>query len=341
MTYVDLSDVEVRPEFTPDGRPHRTGPIMGGAGALAGTDEGPGFWPFKQGRNRVIDLVTRQTYYRFSPRIRDAQSPKGIVLPGGFLNRITPFVQERVPVELFRIGRLYLIGIPGEVTITAGLRMRRAVAAAVGADVRDVLVAGYTNAYIHYVTTPEEYEQQRYEGGSTLFGKWEAPALTQIAADLAVAMQDGKPVDRGAPPPDLSAVGATPPREVKPDDRVGGRDFGQVLDAPRASYRAGQQVRVGFAGANPNHDLHRGATYLVVEREADGGWTRIADDGDWETKLHWKRDRRRESRVTISWDIPADIAPGDYRIRYFGDALGSGGTLTAFTGSTEPFTVTP
>jgi neutral ceramidase len=45
--------------------------------------------------------------------------------------------------------------------------------------------------------------------------------------------------------------------------------------------------------------------------------------------------------VTISWDIPADIAPGDYRIRYFGDALGSGGTLTAFTGSTEPFTVTP
>src|SRR5699024_6576535 len=40
--YVDLSDFEVRPEFTGDGRSHRTGPAVAGAAALAGTDEGPG-----------------------------------------------------------------------------------------------------------------------------------------------------------------------------------------------------------------------------------------------------------------------------------------------------------
>src|SRR5262249_37936134 len=141
---------------------------------------------------------------RASPALRDAHAPKGIVLPGGAMNRLAPFVQERVPVQLLRIGRLYLIGIPGEVTITAGLRMRREVAAVVGADLADVLVAGYSNAYIHYVTTPEEYDEQRYEGGSTLFGKWEGPALTQVAVGLATAMRDGKDVGRGSPPPDIS-----------------------------------------------------------------------------------------------------------------------------------------
>lgn len=41
-----------------------------------------------------------------------------------------------MPVQLIRIGELYLVGIPGEVTITAGLRIRQSVAERVGADVR-------------------------------------------------------------------------------------------------------------------------------------------------------------------------------------------------------------
>lgn len=166
-TYVDLSDVTVRPEFTGDGRTHRTSGPTGGAAAIAGTDEGRGFPGFRQGVNPLLDWTSRHVIYRLSSRQRDAQSPKGIVAPGGLLNRLAPFVQERVPVQLLRIGQLYLIGMPGEVTITAGLRMRRAVAAVVGADLHDVLVAGYSNAYIHHVTTPEEYDAQRYEGGST------------------------------------------------------------------------------------------------------------------------------------------------------------------------------
>ncbi|RZH99892.1 alkaline ceramidase, partial [Staphylococcus aureus] len=103
-------------------------------------------------------------------------------------------------VQLVRIGRLYLIGIPGEPTIVAGLRLRRMVASIVGADLADVLCVGYTNAYIHYVTTPEEYLEQRYEGGSTLFGRWELCALMQTVAELAEAMRDGRPVTLGRRP---------------------------------------------------------------------------------------------------------------------------------------------
>jgi neutral ceramidase len=337
MTYVDLGNVTVGPEFTGDGREHRTTPVMGGAASLAGTDEGPGFWPFKQGRNRITDALSRATYYRFSARLRDGQAPKGIVLPGGVMNRLAPFVQERVPVQLLRIGRLYLIGIPGEVTITAGLRMRREVASVVGAELDDVLVAGYSNAYIHYVTTPEEYEEQRYEGGSTLFGRWEAPALTQIVVQLATAMRDKVTVGRGTPPPDLSH-GQKPARKVKPDGRAAGRGFGEVLSAPRGRYSGGEQVEVAFAGANPNNELHRGGTYLEVERDVDGSWQRVADDGDWQTKLHCRK-ADGGTRITITWDVPADTEPGDYRIRYHGDAADADGRLTAFTGTSPTFAI--
>lgn len=337
LTYVDLGDVTVQPEFTGDGRVHRTSRLMGAAAALAGTDEGKGFPGFKQGRNRIVDALSRQVIYRASPSLRDAQSPKGIVLPGGVMNRLAPFVQERVPVQLLRIGRLYLIGIPGEVTITAGLRMRREVAAVLDADLADVLVAGYSNAYIHYVTTPEEYEEQRYEGGSTMFGKWEGPALTQIAVGLATAMRDGDKVGRGTPPPDISQRRRRSAKQ-RIDEPVAGRSYGDVLSAPRGRYSAGEMVEVSFAGANPNSNLRRGSTYLEVEHLDGQLWRRVADDGDWATKLHWRKDGAG-SRITITWDVPAGVALGEYRIRYHGDISEEGGLLTPFTGTSPSFEV--
>jgi hypothetical protein len=34
-----------------------------------------------------------------------------------------------------------------------------------------VVIAGYSGTYAGYWCTPEEYEEQRYEGASTLFGR--------------------------------------------------------------------------------------------------------------------------------------------------------------------------
>jgi len=339
FTYVDLSDVTVRPEFTPDGKIHRTSHAMGGAAALAGTEEGPGFPGFRQGQgsNPLFDRLSRGVVYRLSAEIRDAQAPKAIVLPGGMLNNLISLVQETVPVQLLRIGQLYLIGIPGEVTITAGLRMRRAVASVVAVELHNVLVAGYSNAYIHYVTTPEEYDAQRYEGGSTLFGRWEAPALTQVVVELATAMRDGKPVEVGTPPPDVSALRKS--KRAGGDQPVQGYEFGSVIVQPRPGYRPGEQVRAVFAGANPNNDLHRGGTFVEVEREADGSWQRIADDGDWETKFKWAKSGRLASRITVTWDIPNNTVAGMFRIRYSGDVVDGGGKSSPFTGTTAAFAV--
>lgn len=337
LMYVDLGNVEVRPEFTPDGQPHRTGPAMAAASQIAGTDDGAGFAGFRQGRNRTVDGLS-STIYRVSETMRAAHAPKGLVVPLHRLNRYRPFVQERVPVQLLRLGRLYLIAIPGEPTIVSGLRLRRTVAAIVGADLHDVLCVGYSNAYVHYVTTPEEYDEQRYEGGSTLFGRWQLPALMQVAAELATAMRDGKPVPIGERPGPGDTSTWLRPLGVD----VG--EFGRVVTEPVAEYRPATTVRAGFVSANPNHDLRRGGTYLEVQRRDGDAWIRVADDGDWCTTFRWRRagkriEERSRSTATIEWAIPDGTAIGEYRIVHHGTALAADGTLTPFSGTTREFKV--
>ncbi|MDQ6782730.1 MAG: neutral/alkaline ceramidase [Actinomycetota bacterium] len=343
-TWINLADTVVAPEFTGDGRAHRTSRPAAGAAAFAGTDEGPGFRGFRQGlgQNPLWEAFSRRVLYRLSGRLADAQAPKAVALPGNPLNaRAVPLVQERVPVQLIRIGPLHLLAIPGEVTIVAGLRLRRRVAAIVGADIGDVLVAGYANAYIHYITTPEEYDAQRYEGGSTLFGRWELGAFEQAAALLARALRDGTRCPPGEPPPDLSAHRRPWRRRSITDQVLSTAAFGDVLLAPRERYVAGEQALVAFVGAYPNNDQRRGDTFVEVQHAEGGGWRTVADDGDWSTKFRWARIGRQGSRITVSWDIPIVTAPGRYRIRYRGDASDRHGRMAPFIGVTAPFEVGP
>ncbi|OBK31726.1 alkaline ceramidase [Mycobacterium asiaticum] len=332
FTYVDLSAVHIRGDYTPDGRERRTGRPMIAAAMFAGTDEGEGFRGFRQGRNLFWDTVSRGIY-RTAKVLRAVQEPKGMVLPAHLLNRVQPFIQEIVPVHLVRIGRLYLIGIPGEPTIVSGLRLRRTVASIVGAELNDVLCVGYCNAYIHYVTTPEEYLEQRYEGGSTLFGRWELPALMQTVAGLAEAMRDGRPV-----PP---AAGPRPnkPRSWLRTGRADTGSFGAIIAEPDATYHPGDSVEAVFVSAHPNNDVHRNRTFLEVMHLEGDNWARVADDGDWSTTFRWQREGRSGSRVSIRWDIPADASPGQYRLVHHGMTRDRHGRLEPFQSTTHEFTV--
>ncbi|NLU69379.1 neutral/alkaline ceramidase [Streptomyces sp. HNM0574] len=341
LVRVDLSEVTVEPEFTGDGRRHRTSkPAVGAAMAAGSLEDGPAFPGFDEGDNPFWDAVSDSVLYQASPELREAQAPKGIFAPVGEMNRIYPWVQEIVPVQLMRIGGLYLIGIPGEVTIGAGLRLRRTVAEAVGAELEDVLVAGYANSYFHYVTTPEEYDAQHYEGGSTLFGRWQLPALQQTADRLARALRDGRTLPPGPASPDLSDKALSLQPGVVHDAPGAGREFGEVLTQPRAAYRAGDRVRAVFCGAHPGNDLHRGGTFLRVERRRPGGgWRTVADDGDWSTAFRWSREGVAASQVTVTWDVPRDAEPGTYRVRYFGDAKPLAGAARPVRGTTRTFRV--
>ncbi len=102
-----------------------------------------------------------------------------LVLPKGRFPRV-------LSVQVLRIGDSALVGLPFELTTETGRRIEAAAAGAVaGHGIDHVVVSSVANEYSGYVTTPEEYTRQFYEGGHTLYGPKTQPFLTAHAARLA------------------------------------------------------------------------------------------------------------------------------------------------------------
>lgn len=337
--YADFSAITVRPEFTGDGRTHTTSPAALGAAFAASSQEDGGGLPElglaegERGGNPALAALSSVVMPQW---LRDAHAPKDVVLPVGLIPGI---VQQVFPFHLARIGSFYLFTCPFEPTVMAGSRLRTALANTLGVDPELVVVQGYTNGYGHYVTTPEEYDQQDYEGGATAFGRWQLPATLQIAVDLASAMRDDRPVPTGAKERDLTGIVPTSPGGVPVVDIASpGTEFGQVLTQPAPSYAPGQRVSVRFSGANPNSNLRRDDTYLAVESAQGIEWRRVYDDGDWFTKILFEN-VGPITTSTVVWDIPPGQHPGRYRIVYFGDSRALDGHLTPFVGTSTEFEV--
>ena len=132
-----------------------------------------------------------------------AAHPEKLVVPGfidptikfiKFANKVgygkkTPWVPKRLPLQIFIIGQLAIVGIPAEITTVAAARLRKTVAKVLEErGVSEVIISPYANSYAGYITTYEEYRLQLYEGGHTLFGKWTLAAyqmkFKQLAEEL-------------------------------------------------------------------------------------------------------------------------------------------------------------
>ena len=66
--------------------------------------------------------------------------------------------------------------LSGEITTVAAKRLKAVVQQNLELT-QSVWLASYCNDYMGYVTTYEEYQQQAYEGGHTLYGQWTLAAL--------------------------------------------------------------------------------------------------------------------------------------------------------------------
>ncbi|HLK35097.1 MAG TPA: neutral/alkaline non-lysosomal ceramidase N-terminal domain-containing protein, partial [Polyangiaceae bacterium] len=97
-----------------------------------------------------------------------------------------------LPFSVVRIGDEAITFVPAEMTVAAGKMVKAKVQARLQArGVAHAVIAGLSNAYIQYVTTPEEYGVQGYEGASTLFGPQSAPLVADVADTLAARLYDG------------------------------------------------------------------------------------------------------------------------------------------------------
>jgi len=338
----------------------------------AGTTDGPGAFDFQQGDtvsttfwNMVRDFIKKP-----SPELISCQHPKPILLATGQMDFPYMWHPHIIPTQIFMVGQLIVVGLPGEFTTMAGRRVRETVdrvansqlvgkpaanvksqtntadaATATGSATSvqnsaqssgaaskpegekfQVVLSGLSNIYSSYVTTIEEYEIQRYEGASTLYGPHTLQAYVNQFAMLACKLMSNQPLDDPLLPPDLTKSLFTLKAGVIYDGAPHGKTFGWVLedvDVERP-YEAGEQVSVAFVAGNPRNDLFHEKSFLYIDRfnETTGIWSVVATDANWETKFIWQRTNILfgESRAIIEWQIPIgnDCRTGVYRIRHHG-----------------------
>lgn len=339
-TYIDIGNISIDSKWTPDGKEHHTTPAVIGASMLAGSvEDGPGLGYPEGWTGPLAKLWATLPSMPPSPGWMLAeQQPKLCTLPVGLIGA----APSRVLIQVLKIGQFHIVCTPCEVTIVAGLRIRRSVASELGVPIDQVMIQSYSNGYAEYVTTPEEYASQQYEGGSTLYGRYELCAYQQELSSLAKKLQAGTSVpvgSAGAPSP-LGFINLVP--GVVYDNPPLGKKFGQVVTAPAASYSRASQVKVEFVTGHPKNNLRQGGTFLEVQRRVGASWRRVQDDGDFATKFTWKRKDvlLGSSTATITWDIPADAPTGTYRIVHHGSSKAPlTGKISDFTGTSTEFVV--
>jgi len=207
LAHVDFEERYVPPRFA-GGRAARTTTARLGIAMAAGTKEGPGplgSWPlprrFWSADPKVVMLEVGPGKRR---RLLARVDPNGLRLPhaafahvgrsGGLEQAWIPTV---LPIQLLRIGTFAIAAMPNEPTTTMGRRLRAQLEARL--PVTRVHVQGYSNAYAGYVTTPQEYREQRYEGAYTIFGPHTAGAFAHAFARLAANLK-GAPEAVSGPP---------------------------------------------------------------------------------------------------------------------------------------------
>ncbi|XP_022355866.1 neutral ceramidase [Enhydra lutris kenyoni] len=324
--WVNMTDVTVQLNSTHTAKTCK--PALGYSFA-AGTIDGFGNPNFTQGTtvgDPFWDTLRDQILGKPSEEIKECHKPKPILLHTGELTKPHPWHPDIVDVQIVTIGYLAITAIPGEFTTMSGRRLREAVQAEFatnGMENMTIVISGLCNVYTHYITTFEEYQAQRYEAASTIYGPHTLSAYIQLFQGLAkaIATDTVANLSRGPEPPFFKQLIASLIPNIA-DRTPKGKNFGDVLQPTQATYRVGEVAEVTFVGANPKNSAENEThqTFLTVEKyeAASESWWTVHNDASWETRFYWHKGLLGHSNVTIQWHIPDTAQPGSYRIRYFG-----------------------
>jgi len=350
--FINMENITVSNEYTTTGQSAKTCSAALGDSFAAGTTDGAGDFNFVQGTN---DTETNKFWndiaYTFlarpSQETIDCQYPKPILLNTGIMHFPAPWTASVVPIQIFKIGQLFLLGVPGEFTTMAGRRLRASVMTSLQkhglADENSyIIISGLSNEYTHYITTYEEYQIQRYEAASTLYGPHTLAAYQQEFDNLVTGMALNETSLPGPTPPNLNYVHwCLLECDRGPDGHPVGSGYGSIETDVNSQYSIGDVASVTFWGGNPDNNYMTQSSYLTVDMNVNGSWNTILYDGDWETKMLWKRHGVDNNLITIEWSIIDGTQPGQYRITHSGYSKEAiTGKLHSYTGTSSTFTVT-
>lgn len=333
----------------------RTCPAALGYSFAAGTSDGPGAFDFTQNdpntpNTSPVWRVVSGAIKAPSEVQKRCHFPKPILLDVGEISSPYLWTPNVVDIQVLRVGQFIIIVSPGEATTMSGRRWKDAIhETATSLSLSDssaepiVVIGGPANSYTHYISTPEEYDIQRYEGASTLYGKYTLNAYINLTLNYLPYLSSSSkthPIPGPMPPNNvnrsLSFIAG-----VVYDGAPAWKSFGDIKFDVKAKYIPGDRVSATFIGANPRNDLRLEGTYAAIEGfdPETSRWNTVRDDGDWSLVFNWKKisEVLGTSEVEIVWEIERWAMPGRYRVRYFGDWKAIGGTITGFEGVSGEF----
>jgi neutral ceramidase len=207
------------------------------------------------------------------------------------------------PLMVVRLGDRAIATIPGEMTVEMGRRTRAAVLAAIApTGVKRIALAGYANEFMHYFTTPEEYDMQHYEGGSTLFGKYSSNLIKDDLTTLAGDIATGRPAPEPATfdPHNGLTANFTPYGT--------GAGSGTVVAQP-AAVRRMRRASFSWQGGARGLDRPFDKPFVRIERKGPRRWRPVTDDLGLE--ILWRVDD--SGRYSAEWQVPLAQRVGRYR----------------------------
>ncbi|KUF93711.1 Neutral ceramidase [Phytophthora nicotianae] len=351
LSYVDFSAVTLDGVTSTSADPYanRTCPAVIGQNFAAGTEDGRVLSMFTEGNLKANVLFqTIGGVIKETPQwIQDCQYVNKVPLLAVGLMEPVPWVPNILPVQVVKIGQFAIAVTTFETTTMAGRRIRNTVKTALASTgVTEVELAAISNAYAQYMTTKEEYLTQNYEGASTLFGPNQLAAVQQELTRVAASVVDPSvPLDVGPTPMQIDRTSLiTMQTGVVMDAAPLLRSFSDVRTQPSSSYTVGSVASAIFAGAHPKNALTLVSSFCDVQKlGSNGAYTTVLTDAHWDLRYRWERYLIAESKNTCEWNIRKGgrtSVAGTYRFVHRGYSKNLLGTLTAYEGTSNTFTVT-
>jgi neutral ceramidase len=176
------------------------------------------------------------------------------------------------PIAVWRVGRLGIAGIPSEVTLQQGRRIRNALVADSGGRVGRFALAGLSNGYVSYTATPEEYDICHYEGSFTLFGRRQGPRILAFSKGVLAALVTGGAAP-GVPEPPPTGFGLPPEAPIDETPTAG-----DVVQAPAATVRRYERAVFRWQGGDPAIDPPRGQAFVTLQRQVGSDWQTVGTE---------------------------------------------------------------
>ncbi|XP_044276014.1 neutral ceramidase [Varanus komodoensis] len=344
--WVDMSNVTVQLNATHTGKTCK--PALGYSFA-AGTMDGPGMLNFTQGTmegNPFWDAIRDSILVKPSNETQECHRPKPILLPTGELSRPYPWHPNIIDIQIVTIGSAAIVALPGEFTTMSGRRVREALKREFethGKSGMNILLSGLCNVYTHYIATYEEYQVQRYEGASTIFGPHSLSAYIQLFRGLAKAIATDTIQDLPTLPEPILFNISLNFLPLLVDAKPLGKKYGDVTQDVQPKYQVGEVAVAHFVGANPRNSAENMTTFtfLTVEKydNTSQSWQVVQEDASWDTRFIWQKGSLKYSTAIIEWHIPKNTEPGTYRLQYFGHSKEFLKPVLAFNGSSSVFEV--